>query len=100
MFAVNACPGNGRSSVLNGSLTQLMPSPSDTSPRSFLVGARAMSVCYRLVLDSVCRSNHHRLAVMALDHLQTEGAEDWRNVFLKYRDAYLEGAKAPDEVFK
>jgi hypothetical protein len=29
-----------------------------------------MSACYRLVLDSVCRSNHHRLAVMALDHLQ------------------------------
>jgi hypothetical protein len=59
-----------------------------------------MSVCYRLVLDSVCRSNHHRLAVMALDHLQLETAESWRNVFLKYRDAYLEGAKAPDEVFK
>ncbi len=59
-----------------------------------------MSVCYRLVLDSVCRSNHHRLAVMALEHLQGEGAEQWRNVFLKHRDAYLEGAKAPDEVFK
>lgn len=59
-----------------------------------------MSVCYRLVLDSVCRSNHHRLAVMALEHLQSDGAEQWRNVFLKHRDAYLEGAKAPDEVFK
>ncbi len=59
-----------------------------------------MSVCYRLVLDSVCRSNHHRLAVMALEHLQDGSAEDWRNVFLKHRDAYLEGAKAPDEVFK
>jgi predicted flap endonuclease-1-like 5' DNA nuclease len=59
-----------------------------------------MSVCYRLVLDSVCRSNHHRLAVLALDHLQGDGAEDWRNVFLKHRDAYLEGAKAPDAVFK
>lgn len=59
-----------------------------------------MSVCYRLVLDSVCRSNHHRLAVLALDHLQGEAGEDWRNVFLKHRDAYLEGAKAPDEVFK
>lgn len=59
-----------------------------------------MSVCYRLVLDSVCRSNHHRLAVLALDHLRGEGAEDWRRVFLKHRDAYLEGAKAPDAVFK
>ena len=59
-----------------------------------------MSVCYRLVLDSVCRSNHHRLAVLALDHLQGDEAEVWRNVFLKHRDAYLEGAKAPDTVFK
>lgn len=59
-----------------------------------------MSVCYRLVLDSVCRSNHHRLAILALDHLQTETAEAWRNAFLKHRDAYLEGAKAPDAVFK
>jgi predicted flap endonuclease-1-like 5' DNA nuclease len=59
-----------------------------------------MSVCYRLVLDSVCRSNHHRLAILALQHLQGEGAEDWRKLFLKHRDEYLEGAKAPDEVFK
>ncbi|MCF8507997.1 MAG: DUF4332 domain-containing protein [Hyphomonadaceae bacterium] len=59
-----------------------------------------MSVCYRLVLDSVCRSNHHRLAILALDQMQCAGAEDWRKLFLKHRDAYLEGAKAPDEVFK
>lgn len=59
-----------------------------------------MSVCYRLVLDSVCRSNHHRLAVLALDHMQGESAAQWRDVFLKQRDAYLQGAKAPDEVFK
>ncbi len=59
-----------------------------------------MSVCYRLVLDSVCRSNHHRLAVLALEHLKDDNAEAWRNVFLKHRDAYLEGAKAPDAVFK
>lgn len=59
-----------------------------------------MSACYRLVLDSVCRSNHHRIAVMALEHLAGDDAAMWRDVFLKHRDAYLEGAKAPDEVFK
>ncbi len=59
-----------------------------------------MSVCYRLVLDSVCRSNHHRLAVLALEHMQSEDAVRWRDVFLKQRDAYLQGAKAPDAVFK
>jgi hypothetical protein len=61
---------------------------------------RPMSACYRLVLDSVCRSNHHRIAVMALEHLRADDAESWRNVFLKHRDAYLAGAKAPDAVFK
>jgi predicted flap endonuclease-1-like 5' DNA nuclease len=59
-----------------------------------------MSACYRLVLDSVCRSNHHRIAVMALEHLKADDAAMWRDVFLKHRDAYLEGAKAPDKVFK
>ena len=64
------------------------------------IGVRPMSVCYRLVLDSVCRSNHHRLAVLALEHMQGEQSAKWRDAFLKHRDAYRQGAKAPDEVFK
>lgn len=59
-----------------------------------------MSACYRLVLDSVCRSNHHRLAVLALQHLRGAEAEGWRKLFLKHRGPYLEGAKAPDAEFK
>ena len=59
-----------------------------------------MSVCYRLVLDRVCRSNHHRLAVLALEHLRGPDAGAWRDVFLKNRGPYLEGAKAPDTVFR
>jgi predicted flap endonuclease-1-like 5' DNA nuclease len=58
-----------------------------------------MSAC-RLVLDSVCRSNHHRLAVLALTHLAGETGQAWRNVFLKHRKPYLEGAKAPDHLFR
>lgn len=59
-----------------------------------------MSVYYRLVLHSVCRSNHHRIAVMALEHLEDANAEKWRKLFLHHQQAYLEGAKAPDTVFK
>lgn len=59
-----------------------------------------MSACYRLVLGSLCRSNHHRLAVMALTHLADERAGRWRDLFLHHRGKYLEGAKAPDAVFK
>ena len=56
-----------------------------------------MGAYYDLVLTSVCRSNHHRIAVMALDHLQGDDAELWRNLFLKWHETYLKGSKAPDE---
>ncbi len=53
-----------------------------------------------LVLNTVCRSNHHRIAILALDRLEGEDAQLWRNVFLKYHPEYLAGSKAPDEEFK
>ncbi len=59
-----------------------------------------MSVFYNLVMNSACRSNHHRLAVDALRHLKGDTAERWRELFLHHYTSYLEGAKAPDEVFK
>ena len=59
-----------------------------------------MSVFFNLVMNSACRSNHHRLAVDALRHLKGDAAETWRNLFLHHYTSYLEGAKAPDEVFK
>jgi hypothetical protein len=59
-----------------------------------------MSLLYAVVFASRCRSNHHRLAVDALRHLQSADAEHWRTLLLHYHDEYLKGAKAPDEVFK
>ncbi|NOT42097.1 MAG: DUF4332 domain-containing protein [Alphaproteobacteria bacterium] len=59
-----------------------------------------MSMFFNLVMNSACRSNHHRLAVDALRHLKGDTAETWRNLFLHHYTSYLEGAKAPDEVFK
>ncbi len=59
-----------------------------------------MSVFYNLVMNSACRSNHHRLAIDALRHLRGDTAERWRDLFLHHHTSYLEGAKAPDEVFK
>lgn len=57
-------------------------------------------VFYRLVMNSVCRSNHHRLAIEALPQLKGPYAADWHDLFLHHHQAYLQGAKAPDEVFK
>ncbi len=59
-----------------------------------------MSLLYQIVFATRCRSNHHRLAVDALRHLQSPDAEAWRNLLLHFHDDYLKGAKAPDEVFK
>lgn len=59
-----------------------------------------MSLLYAVVFASRCRSNHHRLAVDALRHLESAEAEHWSNLLLHYHAEYLAGAKAPDEVFK
>lgn len=59
-----------------------------------------MSLLYTVVFETRCRSNHHRLAIDALRHLQSPRAGRWRNLFLHHHEAYLEGAKAPDTEFK
>jgi predicted flap endonuclease-1-like 5' DNA nuclease len=59
-----------------------------------------MSLFYNVLFASKCRSNHHRLALDALRWLDGDNAERWRNLFLHHHQAYFEGAKAPDEVFK
>ena len=59
-----------------------------------------MSLLYAVVFASRCRSTHHRLAVDALRHMRGPDAEGWRNLLLHFHDAYLKGAKAPDDVFK
>lgn len=43
-----------------------------------------MSLLYAVVFASRCRSNHHRLAVDALRHLQSPDAERWRNLLLHH----------------
>jgi hypothetical protein len=59
-----------------------------------------MSLALNLIFAAKARSTHHKLALDALRHLRAAGAEPWRDAFLYYADNYLEGAKAPDAVFK
>lgn len=59
-----------------------------------------MSAYLALVLNNVCRSNHHRIAIMALEQIKAHENERWRDLFLKYHATLLEGSKAPDEEFK
>lgn len=55
-----------------------------------------MSLLYAVVFASRCRSNHHRIAVDALRHLQSAEGAQWRDMLLHYHADYLSGAKAPD----
>ncbi|MBI1250426.1 MAG: DUF4332 domain-containing protein [Alphaproteobacteria bacterium] len=59
-----------------------------------------MSALYSLVFATRCRSTHHKIAIDALRHLSCENAETWRAFFLHHHEAYLKGAKAPDDEFK
>ncbi len=59
-----------------------------------------MSTIAALLLHTACRSNHHRLALLALSRLQIDEAPRWRDLFLAHYEGYFAGAKAPDESFK
>jgi hypothetical protein len=59
-----------------------------------------VSLTYRVLFAAACKNTHHRLALDALRHLRDPRAETWRNLFLYYYEAYLQGSKAPDDEFK
>jgi predicted flap endonuclease-1-like 5' DNA nuclease len=59
-----------------------------------------MSLLYQVVFATKCTSNHHRLALDALRHMEGEHADRWRMLALHHHQAYLDGAKAPDTQFK
>ena len=59
-----------------------------------------MSLLFNVLFANECTSTHHKIALDALRHLEDEDAPLWRNLFLYYFDAYLDGSKAPDKKFK
>ncbi len=59
-----------------------------------------MSLLYRIVYAAHANGTHHKLALDALQRLDSPQAERWQNLFLKHAEVYLEGSKAPDKQFK
>jgi hypothetical protein len=59
-----------------------------------------MSMLFRIIYATKANGTHHKLAMDALRHLDVGAADQWRRLFLKHVDLYLEGAKAPDREFK
>lgn len=59
-----------------------------------------MTLLFRVLYAAHAKGTHHKLALDALHHLECEGAEAWRRMFLKHATVYLQGSKAPDDEFK
>ena len=55
---------------------------------------------YDSICDNECRNTHHKLVMNSLLHLRCPEAEQWRAVFERYFEFYLDGSKAPDTKFK
>lgn len=59
-----------------------------------------MSLLERVIVAHRCRSTHHYIAFDALNRLQSEHKDAWRDLILVHHDDLLRGAKAPDAKFK
>ncbi len=59
-----------------------------------------MSMLFKIVYAAHANGTHHKLALDALNRLASPDAENWRRLFLKHAELYLEGSKAPDKEFK
>jgi hypothetical protein len=59
-----------------------------------------MSLLFRILYAVHARGTHHKLALDALTHVRAPEAERWQRLFLSFADRYMEGAKAPDDIFK
>lgn len=59
-----------------------------------------MSLLFRVLAAAHANGTHHKLALNALEQLAGSDAEGWRRLFLLHAEAYMAGAKAPDDEFK
>ncbi|MEO2009347.1 MAG: DUF4332 domain-containing protein [Pirellulaceae bacterium] len=58
------------------------------------------NLLFRVLRKAACANTHHKLALDSLMHLNGPMMEQWRNLFLRFNSAYLDGSKAPDKEFK
>lgn len=59
-----------------------------------------MSALFRIVYAAHANGTHHKLALDGLCVMQRSDRDAWIKVFLKHVDKFLEGSKAPDNIFK
>jgi hypothetical protein len=59
-----------------------------------------MSLLFSIIYAHRASGTHHKIAMDALKLMRGPDSTAWMNVCLKHADAYLRGAKAPDDVFR
>jgi predicted flap endonuclease-1-like 5' DNA nuclease len=59
-----------------------------------------MNLLFRVLRAAHARGTHHKLALDALQFLAIDEGELWQRMLLKNVEAYMTGAKAPDDEFK
>jgi predicted flap endonuclease-1-like 5' DNA nuclease len=59
-----------------------------------------MNLLFRVLRAAHARGTHHKLALDALQFLTITDGELWQRMLLKHVEAYMTGAKAPDDEFK
>jgi Domain of unknown function (DUF4332)/Zinc dependent phospholipase C len=72
----------------------------DKSCSSFAEPELQMSLLFKVLYAAHAHGTHHKLALDALSKLEVPEAENWRRLFFKHGAPFVEGAKAPDKVFK
>jgi hypothetical protein len=55
---------------------------------------------YRHICAKECRNTHHKLVMNSLQHLRRVDADQWKALFVRFFEQYLDGSKAPDTRFK
>ncbi len=59
-----------------------------------------MHALFRIIYAAHANGTHHKLALDGLQSLRGANSEAWVRLFLKHADVFMDGAKAPDTVFK
>lgn len=58
------------------------------------------SLLFNVLFAWKCANTHHKMALDALNRIDSETGARWRDLCLKNIERYLDGAKAPDNAFK
>ncbi len=58
-----------------------------------------MNFLFKVLVAAKASSNHHKIPLDIVKHMNFNGSEDWQNLFLKHWKVFLTGTRDPDRKF-